>query len=47
MCVRICAFVCKDTETTGRGEVSLDDSASEQSRGERPADELGAKGRPR
>ena len=38
------AFVCKDTETRGRGEVRHDDSEREQSTGEGPGNKLRAKG---
>lgn len=38
-------FLCQDTETRGRKEARLDDSAKEQSRGEGPGDKLRAKGR--
>lgn len=42
--MKIHAFVCKDTETRGRGEVRRDDSVREQSRGEEPGDKLRAIG---
>lgn len=44
VCQRIHAFVCKDTETRGRGEVRCDDSEREQSRWEGPGDKLRTKG---